>query len=357
MLCLVTTDGPPRYLTTGAVDPVTTRFRLGSITKLVTALTVCALECAGRLTLDAPLSSSTAITLRHLLTHTAGLPDENLPTVDTLPASLAMNWLPPGSVFSYSNLGFRAIETWLEELTARPLHALVRQHILTPYGMTTAVLDDKLGAAGGLAGTAEDAARLVEGLLRQPAHLAALRKAAVPVPSRPGTVAGLGCFQRRRGQVWLVEHEALIHDDACVVCLVPDEGWGYALLTRAWQRSLRQAVEQFEVTWFGPSPDKPHRRLTRIPRDWYARYVGEYVNGAQRLCIAVDGDELILMRQGIRVPLVQSTPHRLAVAVPLPNKPSEVVVLTDAAGQALCLYPFGSLRALRRVAHRLDEPV
>ncbi|MCS7079870.1 MAG: beta-lactamase family protein [Chloracidobacterium sp.] len=349
VLCLATADGGARRLTIGTADAAT-RFRFGSATKLLTALVACALAGEGRLTLDAPLSPSTSVTLRHLLTHTAGLPDAPLPALVDPSAVLASVWLPPGVVFSYANLGFAVAGVWLAQLTGQPLRELVQRYVLTPYGMSTAVLDEgPTAAAGGLTGTAEDAGRLLTGLLRHPARLASLLEITVAVPSRPAMVAGLGCFSRQRNGVRLVEHEGFTGDEACVVCLVPEEGWGYALLTKAWPQPLRWTLERLEAAWFGPSPVTADVKPRRILHAEQACYVGEYVNDSRRLRIVGGADTLHLERWGVRVPLVQYAPHHLAVAVPLPNKPSDVMVVMDDTGQAMCLYPFGSLRALRRV--------
>lgn len=352
VLCLATADGDVRRLTFGPADAAATRFRFGSATKLLTALVVRALEREGRLTLDAPLSPDSGVTPRRLLTHTAGLPDEVLPATVEPATVTATNRLPPGKVFSYANPGFAAVGAWLERLTAQPLHALVRRYVLTPYGMATADLDPgPAAAAGGLTGTAEDAARLLLGLLRHPAHLAALLETTVVVPSRPGTAAGLGCFQRRRGDALLVEHEGFTGDEACVVCLVPAEGWGYALLTKGWPQRLRRTLERLEAVWFGPAATDAATAVkpSRVSPTLHARYVGEYVNGPRRLGLIGGADTLYLERGRLRIPLIQYAATRLAVAVPLPDKPSDIVVVLDDAGEAVCLYPFGSLRALRRL--------
>ncbi len=350
VLCLATADGPARFLAIGAAKSAAPRFRLGSAAKLVTALVVCALGREGRVALDAPLAPSSAITLRHLLTHTAGLPDDDLPaSLDPLASLELAGWLPPGAVFSYANLGFVLIGAHLERSAGQPLRELARQAVFAPYGMRAAVLDNGLtAAAGGLLATAEDAAWLLAGLLRHPAQLAALLETMVAVPSRPGTTAGLGCFQRWRGSARLVEHEGFTGDEACAVCLIPEEGWGYALLTKGWPRRLRQTLERLEAAWLGPLPPAPAVKLARVPSELHARYAGDYANGPRRLRIVSGSDTLYLERQGARVPLLQSTASHLVVAAPLPNKPSDVVAVMDDAGQARCLYPFGSLRALRR---------
>lgn len=69
-------------VTSGEANATTTRFRLASVTKSFTALAVLQLAEQGRLSLDDPLEryvpgfiGGEQIRLRHLLSHTAGLPD------------------------------------------------------------------------------------------------------------------------------------------------------------------------------------------------------------------------------------------------------------------------------------------
>src|SRR5690606_22634134 len=78
-------------LARGVPADARTVFRVASISKSVTALAVLQLRDAGRLELDAPVArylseleeqplpsaDAPAPTLRHLLTHTAGLPEDN----------------------------------------------------------------------------------------------------------------------------------------------------------------------------------------------------------------------------------------------------------------------------------------
>ncbi|MFQ3582352.1 MAG: serine hydrolase domain-containing protein [Chloracidobacterium sp.] len=346
---LVAADGRLQSRTIGLPDASQVRFQLGSIAKLVTALTVDVLRCQGQLTLADRILPSGPVTLRHLLTHTAGLPDTlQSGSLDVAP-SVDACLFPPDRVFSYTNLGFALLGAWLEQQTGEPLADLVWRLVFAPYGMSQARFDrSPWAAAGGLTATGQDVAQLLGGLLRSPAQLAALLATTVNVPSRPGLAAGLGCFRRQRGEVRLVEHEGFIDDSAGVVCLVPEQGWGYAVLTKSWPHRLRHTLDRLEAAWFGQRP-ATETRLTRLPREDHERYVGEYVNGPRRLRIASRGDTLYLERQGMALPLVRAAPDRLAVAVPLPNKPSDVTVLLDDDGRAFGLYPFGSLRALGRL--------
>lgn len=347
-LCLVERDGTVRQWAAGGVDGWRERFSLGSLAKFVVALVVHALESQGQVTLDQPLRPDSPVTLRCLLRHTAGLPDVLPSSTLDLAQTLGTRLFPPGMIFSYSNLGFIAVGDWLVRQTGQPLSALAAQYVFTPYAMAQASLSDApLGAAGGLTATGEDVARLMGGLLRAPALLNALVTAAVPVLSRPGMSAGLGCFRRVCGDTWLVEHEGFTGETASVVCLAPDAGWGYALLARNWPQRLSRMRPRLEAAWFGFSPPA-EVMWRRVPPAAYGRYTGDYVNGIRRLRITCEADRLYLEREGQRFPLVQAGDEDLAVAVPLRDKPSTLAVVTGVDGGVMGLYPFGSLRCLGR---------
>ncbi len=347
-LCVVDVKGNVREWSVGPVDGWREPFSLGSVAKLIVALVVQSLAEQRQVRLDQPLLTGNPVTLRCLLCHTAGLPDVwTVPAFD-LEQVLSSHLLPPGTAFSYSNLGFAAIGAWLVAQTGQPLSALAARHVLALHGMARAWLyDDWPGAAGGLMATGEDVARLLKGLLHAPSLLESLVTATVNVPGHPGLSAGMGCFRRTCGDTWLVEHEGFDGDAACVVCLAPEAGWGYALLTKGWPYRLRQTRNQLEGAWFGPSP-VAEMPLRRLPAAAAARYVGDYVNGRRHVRIVSREQGLYLERKGQHLPLVQAGEEHLAVAVPLRDKPSTLAVITGADSRAIALYPFGSLRALCR---------
>jgi hypothetical protein len=348
-LGVVDVEGTVRQWSFGSAKGWHEAFPLGSVTKLVVALVVQALEQQGQIALDHPLMSGLPITLRHLLCHTAGLPDV-LPSV-SFDLAQVRSWslLPPGTAFSYSNLGFIVAGAWLALQTGCPLSVLAAQHVFAPYAMTQATLrDDLLGAAGGLVATGKDVSQLLIGLLRAPSRIRSLVIRQVKVPSRPGMSAGLGCFQRFCGGTWLIEHEGFTGDASCVVCLAPEAGWGYVLLTKHWPVRLARIRNRLEAAWFGSCPTA-ETTLQRLPPKAHAQYVGEYVNGPRRLRIVSQGEELYLERAGRRFPLVQADGKHLAVAVPLRERPSTLAVITGSDGGVIGLYPFGSLRAMCRL--------
>lgn len=145
-----------------AAAPATpdTEFRIASMSKSFTALAILKLRDAGRLRLDDPVAKHVPelrrwprpttdagpITIRHLLAHTGGLPEDN-PQGDRqlalTPAQFSA-WLRsapplasvPGSAFEYSNLGFMILGRVVTRVSGRPYQTYMREQIFKPLGMT-----------------------------------------------------------------------------------------------------------------------------------------------------------------------------------------------------------------------------
>ena len=141
------TPGRSRAMTAG------TEFDLASLTKVV-ATTAATLALAGqrRLSLGDPVvrylpgfaaCREGPVTLWHLLTHTAGLPDtgkfyEWCSTREELLRDLAATPLsaPPGTQVTYSDLGFIALGEIVAQVAGQPLDQAVRRLVAEPLGMT-----------------------------------------------------------------------------------------------------------------------------------------------------------------------------------------------------------------------------
>lgn len=127
-------------------DPVDekTIFGAASLTKPLAAYATLQLVDAGELDLDAPLSgfagpvnpedaASHSITTRHILTHSAGLPNvkgDGRPGIH----------FPPGSHFSYSSVGFLYLQKAIEAITQQPFETTLTQLVFEPLGMMSSSL-------------------------------------------------------------------------------------------------------------------------------------------------------------------------------------------------------------------------
>lgn len=144
-----------------------TLYRIASITKVVTGLTVMRLVDAGKLELDRPVReyypflelsderATARLTLRHLLSHTSGLPKEYTPDGAreeyTLEPSLrgalphlALHSLPGEGKYLYSNWGIRLASLICEKVTDKPYSQLARELVIEPLGMTRTTFDSRV---------------------------------------------------------------------------------------------------------------------------------------------------------------------------------------------------------------------
>jgi CubicO group peptidase (beta-lactamase class C family) len=121
-------------------------FQIGSISKSLTALCLHSLAGSGIVRLDADVREylpevpwpDPRITLGNLLNHTSGLPRDAEPFPD-VPGQRLWNDFPPGSRSRYSNLGYKLIGMLIARVTGQPFHDTLRERVLIPLGMTTAL--------------------------------------------------------------------------------------------------------------------------------------------------------------------------------------------------------------------------
>jgi CubicO group peptidase (beta-lactamase class C family) len=135
-----------------------TRFRIGSMNKMFTAVATLQLVQAGRLALRDPLSRilpaypnqtlASKVTLHHLLTHTGGTGDMFGPEfmahrleVRTLQDYVNLYGqrdlkFEPGSTWEYSNYGFLLLGVVIEQVTGQSYFDEVSAQVFKPAGMT-----------------------------------------------------------------------------------------------------------------------------------------------------------------------------------------------------------------------------
>ena len=138
-----------------AAAPVSTAlFPVASVTKLATALAVLRLAADGKVALDDPLSlhvpqaaaAVEGVTLRSLLCHTAGLPDDVAPelapyALGLTAARLAQACLatplvrPPRSHVTYSNVGYGLLALVVARRTGLPFATALAALVLDPLGI------------------------------------------------------------------------------------------------------------------------------------------------------------------------------------------------------------------------------
>ncbi|MGB7537320.1 MAG: serine hydrolase domain-containing protein, partial [Anaerolineales bacterium] len=139
-----------------AADPRETLFRIGSTTKLFTWTAVMQLVERGQLDLGADINDyldfripdtfPQLVTLRHLMTHTAGFEDrvtgylaaseqDQIPLGKWLAAHIPARVRAPGEMASYSNYGAGLAGYIVERISGLPYEEYVEKNILAPLGM------------------------------------------------------------------------------------------------------------------------------------------------------------------------------------------------------------------------------
>ena len=281
--------------------PVTedTVFRIASITKTLTAIAVMQLHERGLIDLDAPANdylrayrlvpgkpSFRPATVRHLLTHTAGLAEVVPPWGVVLPdwgesvkvghplPSLAEYYrgrlriaADPGTRFVYGDHSPATLGQLVEDVSGQPLAGYFREHIFEPLGMADsdlgrsdrvrsrlatgydlgangprAVPDREFVTAGAASvySTPRDMARYVAALLGGGTneHGSVLERATLatmfapqfqPDPRLPGM--GLGFFRADLGGRPVVEHRGVMPGFNSQIVMAPDQGVGVMAFT------------------------------------------------------------------------------------------------------------------------------
>jgi len=162
---LVAKDGKPLFARAYGManrdrkipNSIETRFNIGSMNKMMTAVSIMQLAQAGKVSLGATVGTylpdypnadvRSKVTLRHLLTHTSGLGyywnerfDRNRLKIETTQDYLELFaddplLFAPGDHFEYSNDGFIVLGAIVERVTGMPYFDYVTQKILRPAGM------------------------------------------------------------------------------------------------------------------------------------------------------------------------------------------------------------------------------
>lgn len=154
-----------RDLATKAPVDSGTVFRIASMTKSFTAMAILRLRDEGKLSLDDPAekwvpelrtlryptSDSPRITVRHLMSHATGFPEDNpwgdqqLADTDEELSAMMRRGIPfsnaPGVAYEYSNYAFAILGRIVTKASGVPYRRYIQQNILAPLGMTSTTLE------------------------------------------------------------------------------------------------------------------------------------------------------------------------------------------------------------------------
>ncbi len=157
-------------------EPMTTRslLNLGSISKTFVSNGILILQQEGKLSVEDSIIKyfpdfknkeiASKVKIKHLLTHTSGLPDNRQVSKDSvfyLTANDEQNWYPvtqtdtlasePGTRYEYSNPAFNALALIIQKVSGQKWQDFIAERILRPSGMATSTITDGAHPQSGVA--------------------------------------------------------------------------------------------------------------------------------------------------------------------------------------------------------------
>ena len=338
----------------GVVAGPATVYRIGSITKQFTAAVVMRLVEQGRLSLDAPITDylpdypaqGRTVTIRHLLTHTSGIPSytglgetfwskarldlteaELIALFDELPYDFE-----PGADYRYNNSAYYLLGVVIGEVTGTPYPEHLESTLLAELGLEHTLYCDNTrivpgraegyayteadglvnaeyismanpGAAGAMCSTVGDLVRWTEGLhdgdVVSPSSLGAMTTPAVLTSGDTtsyGFGLGLGELEGHRR----VSHGGGINGFTSFLAHYPDDGLTVAVLTNSGSGDPGVIEDALARTALGI----PLQLVEDLPLtdEEMRRYTGRYVlrTGEEELPIRVyvEGGDLFAQAEG-----------------------------------------------------------
>jgi len=381
-------------------------FRLGSITKQFTAVSILLLAQEGRLGLQDEITrflpdyptQGRKITVEHLLTHTSGIQSYT---------DLA-EWLPlwrkdftvrelidlfkdkpmqfePGRSWAYNNSGYILLGAIIEKASGKTYEQFVDERIFKPLGMTSSSYDhteriiprrvrgyqdDKGGfvnapylsmtqpyAAGSLLSTVDDLAVWSDAVFA--GRLVGkewLDKAFTPYKLANGESSGYGYgwfiadFAGHRS----IEHGGGINGFTSYEMTFPEDGLFIAVLTNSAIAARAPEPRAVRIAWLALGLTEPERKTVSVPADALEKLAGVYADERKgEYDFSREGGTLFAQRQG-------GSKNELYPASPteffLKNNPARFVFSVSAEGRVT------GLRILSRIGPaqvfvRTDRPL
>jgi CubicO group peptidase (beta-lactamase class C family) len=311
-----------------APNKVDTKFNLGSMGKMFTGVAVLQLAQQGKLSLDDKLIQdlpdypnkeiAAKVTIRQLLTHTAGFGDffgkefmdSNMGRFDTLESLLPLFvnkplLFEPGSKWAYSNAGFIVLGLVIQHVSGESYYDYVRGHIFQPAGMVNTdnwpadadvpnralgytnarqppgaprksniFVLQRGGSAGGGYSTVEDLLRFAQALtggklLNQ--QYTAMDLTGQVATTRPGMKYGFGMEDRQENGVHIVGHGGGGPGINSNLDIYTDLGYTVAVMTN-YDNAMPLANEKLQLELTG----QPVPQAVALSAAEFARYAGRF---------------------------------------------------------------------------------
>lgn len=325
-------------------NTATTKFKIGSLTQTFTAAAVLQLRDRGLVDLDAPVrkyipdypATGSRITLRHLLTHTSGIPSYTDAAVfsvgHTRPVTTAdvraiFQDLPlefaPGTDFDLSNSGYFLLGQVVENVARQPFADYLTHNILAPAGMKDSGIgltpgalghefdeDEVLvpaeqrhfsayGSAAGMVSTAADLARW-DHALRTPGLVLA-QKSLDEMTTVVRGEYGMGWFVRKDGGNTIAWHPGGVEGYNATIARFLGDGVTVFVLANTEAVDTRDVAYDLAQIAHGAEVQPPQEHTeVRLSVAELARYSGNYVlteTTQQAMKGLIEADELGALQQ------------------------------------------------------------
>lgn len=311
-----------------AVDPETTYFRVGSISKTFVGLAALQMIEEGKLSLDQNIAEilpelgakfQYPVTVRHLVTHTAGFderlvglgaaPDETLPSL----SQIALEQYPgqisrPGDYYNYSNYGIMVLAAIVEGLGGEELATYIQRMVFEKLGMKNSsyLIDDidtshlsrsfargpegkkieiptmrlRYFPVGSVFATGADMSRYLLALIQGPAALPmgeksyALMLKALYTPAQGMGGSAFVFYERYAGGVRFLEHGGDWEAFSSLISFSTEQSSGIFFSTNGGSNPLlREELMQRFAGYLGISGELPERKSAARPLE---DYTGQY---------------------------------------------------------------------------------
>lgn len=379
---------------------VSTKLRIGSVTKPFTAIAVLQLVEAGKLRLEDPLSrflpeipGAGEIRIAHLLGHTSGIADF-IPLEEVRKRPLEF---VPGTRINYSNNGYQLLGWIIEKVSGLSWADYLREHIFLPAGMTNSGFDRSLElpgraagylpgkegryvpvpienaegayAAGGLYSTVDDMLRWMQALNSgKLLSRSLLQRATAPGVTSDGrkTVYGFGWMTKSYRGLRKYGHGGDIPGFNAYAAQFPDENFSVVVLANIGMRppgSLPDAgalANRIAEIWLkdrmqpnGPPTSFPVAVSTlRSYTGRYKLHAPEVIlrNMGADIVVVLEGERLFAEANGMKIPLHPSSDTHFELS----GSPAELTFIPGAGGK--CPKVVITLMGLREYEALREEP-
>ncbi len=324
----------------------TTKFRLGSVTKQFTAVSILLLEERGKLKVDDPVKKYMAdapaawdkVTIYNLLTHTSGIPSftgfpdyASTEAIATTPEKLVARFrdkpleFQPGEKWNYSNSGYVLLGYLIEKISGETYEKFVQENIFTPLGMKDSGYDSNSAiilrrasgyspsangpvntgyidmsipfSAGSLYSTTEDLLRWEQGLFGgKVLSAASLQK--MTTPFKHDYACGLGVSDVKGHK--LIEHGGGIEGFNTQLSYYPDDKLTVVVLGNLNGSAPGEIAARMAAVIHGEKVVLPtERKEITVPAKILAEYVGSYELAPDFiLVVTLEGDRLMTQATG-----------------------------------------------------------